>query len=452
MSVDPKGGFVVALARTSLPILLSRLAQTVAMVAGTIMLGRLGHQELAASALATSLSIALFTFGSGTLFSLGPVFSRTRVADDLLSIRQIFYHGLFLASIIGLVIMLILFNAKYFLLAAGQDPKLVALTQSYFDYLSFGVIPMLWITAIQQLFIGIGQPVIVLIYSLIRLPLSILSAYLFIFGKWGLPAFGMAGLGLSISILSAISCLILLAYLFFSVRFSTLFMFRARPLFQFDILTRIAHLGLPIGIQYSGEIAAYLVATLFMGWIGQSALVAQQITSQYILLAMMIPFALAQAVSVDVAGHLGANQYRTARLSGNIGVVMVLACMAIPSLLFVVFPSELAQPFLKSSEDIVDVVHIASLLFMIAAFSQILDAIRNVLGGALRAYDNTRNPMLAGIMAFWFIGLPLGYVLAFPLQFGVVGIPIGMATGIMIATVAVQRMYASELKQIVHRS
>jgi MATE family multidrug resistance protein len=121
-------------------------------------------------------------------------------------------------------------------------------------------------------------------------------------------------------------------------------------------------------------------------------------------------------------------------------------------LLFVVFPSELAQPFLKSSEDIVDVVHIASLLFMIAAFSQILDAIRNVLGGALRAYDNTRNPMLAGIMAFWFIGLPLGYVLAFPLQFGVVGIPIGMATGIMIATVAVQRMYASELKQIVHRS
>lgn len=176
----------------------------------------------------------------------------------------------------------------------------MALTQSYFDYLSFGVIPMLWITAIQQLFIGIAQPVIVLIYSLIRLPLSILFAYLFIFGKWGLPAFGMDGLGLSISILSAISCLILLAYLFFSVRFSNLLMFRARPKFQFEVLTRIAHLGLPIGIQYSGEIAAY--------------------------------------------------------------------------------------------------------------------------------------------------------VLAFPLQFGVVGIPIGMATGTLIATVAVQRMYASELKQIVHRN
>lgn len=328
----------------------------------------------------------------------------------------------------------------------------MALTQSYFDYLSFGVIPMLWITAIQQLFIGIAQPVIVLIYSLIRLPLSILFAYLFIFGKWGLPAFGMDGLGLSISILSAISCLILLAYLFFSVRFSNLLMFRARPKFQFEVLTRIAHLGLPIGIQYSGEIAAYLVATLFMGWIGQSALVAQQITSQYILLAMMIPFALAQAVSVDVAGHLGGNQYRTARLSGNTGVVMVLVCMVIPSLLFVAFPSELAQPFLKSSKNIVDVVHIASLLFMVAAFSQILDALRNVLGGALRAYDNTRNPMLAGIMAFWLIGLPFAYVLAFPLQFGVVGIPIGMATGTLIATVAVQRMYASELKQIVHRN
>ncbi|QHS29852.1 hypothetical protein GW537_13145 [Piscirickettsia salmonis] len=57
------------------PIILSRLVQTLGLVIGNIFVAQLGNSTLAASALATSISIAFFTFANGCLFSLGPKFA-----------------------------------------------------------------------------------------------------------------------------------------------------------------------------------------------------------------------------------------------------------------------------------------------------------------------------------------------------------------------------------------
>ncbi|WP_077216880.1 MATE family efflux transporter [Piscirickettsia litoralis] len=57
------------------PVILSRFVQTLGLVIGNLFVAQLGSTALAASALATSISIAFFTFSNGCLFSLGPQFA-----------------------------------------------------------------------------------------------------------------------------------------------------------------------------------------------------------------------------------------------------------------------------------------------------------------------------------------------------------------------------------------
>jgi MATE family multidrug resistance protein len=71
-------------------------------------------------------------------------------------------------------------------------------------------------------------------------------------------------------------------------------------------------------------------------------------------------------------------------------------------------------------------------MFIAAAF-QIFDGLQGVSAGALRGAGDTRTPMVCHLIAHWLVGLPVGYVLAFSLGFGVVGMWIGLAFGLGLA-------------------
>ena len=53
--------------------------------------------------------------------------------------------------------------------------------------------------------------------------------------------------------------------------------------------------------------------------------------------------------------------------------------------------------------------------------------------GVLRGLGDTRTPMITNLAAHWFFGLPVGYTLCFVIGLGVVGLWIGLSTGLIIA-------------------
>ena len=59
--------------------------------------------------------------------------------------------------------------------------------------------------------------------------------------------------------------------------------------------------------------------------------------------------------------------------------------------------------------------------------------IQGVATGVLRGLGDTRTPMITNLIGHWLFGSPVGYSLCFTFGFGVIGLWIGLSTGLIIA-------------------
>jgi MATE family multidrug resistance protein len=78
------------------------------------------------------------------------------------------------------------------------------------------------------------------------------------------------------------------------------------------------------------------------------------------------------------------------------------------------------------------VIPLAASLLRIAAFFELFDGFQIVAGGALRGIGDTRSPAIAHFGGYWIAGLPLAYVLCFPMHWGVRGIWVGLTVALIL--------------------
>ena len=62
--------------------------------------------------------------------------------------------------------------------------------------------------------------------------------------------------------------------------------------------------------------------------------------------------------------------------------------------------------------------------------------VKNPATGALRGAGNTHAGLIVQIIGYWIIGLPVGYLLAFRLHHGAVGLWLGLCTGLIVAGIS----------------
>ena len=113
-----------------------------------------------------------------------------------------------------------------------------------------------------------------------------------------------------------------------------------------------------------------------------------------------------------------------------------------------IFPKELTG--LISPEP--DVIELGATLLVVAGFFQIVDAIQAITAGALRGAARTRETFFVNLFGHWAIGLPVGCVLCYSLDFGPVGLWWGLTTGLAVVAVVLSffawRMVHGPLKSI----
>jgi MATE family multidrug resistance protein len=112
------------------------------------------------------------------------------------------------------------------------------------------------------------------------------------------------------------------------------------------------------------------------------------------------------------------------------------------AILFVVFKDFLPTLF----NDNTIVVSMASTLLLWGALFQISDATQAVGVGLLRGIRDVKLPTVFVAIAYWAIGIPVGYYLAFVVGMGASGIWLGFVSGLTVSSVLLNRRFLNKTK------
>lgn len=418
----------------ALPVSVSGIINIASIFIPMMMVAQLGQEPLAAGALAVATYVTIKTITVTIFYAIGILISHHKGRNlTPVDIGLILKNGIWLAILVSFPAALTLWHADKLLLLVGQEPQLVAITRNYFHYAGLNIFPLLISTVISQFFIGTDRPRLPLFLALINLPLTVFAAYCFIFGHFGAPLLGLAGVALANLIAQLVILLYVLILLYVQ---NTEYQLFARPYSPNWVTCKtIFRLGLPIGIQSGGESGAITISTYMMGHFGVIALAAMQVVSQYSLFVIMISVGLTQALSVLISKAYGQRNIHLMKLYLRTSMLIFLVCFFIVGILFCFFPNYLIALYFDKNPVNNQIMHLGSIFFIIAAFVLFIDGIRNLISATQRGLHDSRTPMRLGLMTIWLISLPISYIVGFTLHGGPIGIRIAFASGFVIAII-----------------
>ena len=432
-----------------LPLIAAQLGQTALNVTNTLVLGRVGPQELAAAVLGWQLFFVIWMFGSGFGFAVMPLVANAIGSNDPRGGRRFVRMGLWISFAYALLMMIPLWNVEAILLMLRQDEHIAALAGDYVGTLKWSLFPQLAIIVLRSFLAAFGRPGIVVVALLVGVVVNAGLNILLVFGFAAIPPMGMQGAGLSTFIATCCVALFLAVYISRHriLRRQEIFVRFHKP--DLPAIAETFRLGWPMGTTVVAEVALFTATSFMMGVIGTLELAAHGIALQLSGLAFMIPLGLSSATTVRVGHAFGARNVPnlSRAVITSLGLGLAIACMS--ATVFLTMPLALIGLYLDlEAEASAGVIPFAVSFLAIAGVFQIVDGLQALSSGALRGMKEARVPMVIALVSYWAIGVPAGYGLAFHAGWGGDGIWWGLAIGLAAASFLMTSQLIVKIRQL----
>lgn len=436
------GVHLLATLKLGLPLVGAQLLQMSITVTDTVMIGRLGPEELAAAVLATQTFFLVWMFGAGFANAVMPVAASAEGRGDVAGVRRSVRMGLWVVGLYGALVMPALWHTEAILLALGQEARTAALAGSFMRILQWSMFPALVIVGLRSYLSVLGRAHVVLAVTGAGAALNGVLAYAFIFGHFGAPALGMDGAAFASLGTNVAMAAITLAYTALkpALRVHDLYVRFWRP--DWQAFREVLRLGWPISTTIIAEVGLFAAASIMIGWIGTTELAAHGIALQLASIAFMVPLGFAQAGTVRVGLALGRGAWADVGRAGHTALgLSILVCLA-GAVLFWTIPRGLIGLYLDEADPTAaGVLAFGAPLLAVAAAFQIFDGLQVVASGLLRGLKDTRVPMLIALLSYWGIGLPAAYLLGFGAGLGGAGVWWGLALGLFASAMLMSRRF-----------
>jgi MATE family multidrug resistance protein len=398
------------------PIVLTQLSQTIMHVVDSIFVGRLGPAELGALGFGGVWLWTVMSIFSGMAMGVQTFVSQHHGAGDEKACGGWLWQGVY-AVVPAAALGLFAFAACAAPLwsTLGTTPEIQHHAVAYVHTRPIGLTGMVLWTALAAFFRGFGETRIPLVATVVSNLTNLVLDYGLIFGRLGLPAWGIAGAGTATSIAEWVGVGVLAVAL---GRRRVAERFATRPVApDAQAIRRFLRTGAPIGGQWFLDMAAFAIFTQLVAHMGTVAMAATQATISLLSVSFMQAIGIGLATTTLVGRYKGAGDLPAAVRSYHSARKLALTLAGAVAALFLLAPETLARLYTSDAE----VLALARPLFALAAAFQLFDALQIVSGGALRGAGDTRWPFLAQTLLAWLLRLPLVWLFAFALEGGVVG-------------------------------
>ena len=427
------------------PVMIGQLAVFSMNFVDTVMSGRLPNREIALAALGIGGAVwsSMLMFVLGTLMVVQPSVAQLEGALKHREAATQTRQALWIAVALSLPYFLVCYFSESLLTAFRIDPAIVPTAAAYLRAMSWGAPGLCLVFLLRFFSEGTGHTRPTMIYGVAGALLNIPLNYVLMFGKFGFPALGVIGCGIATSIVLWLQFLMLLVYIRTHRHYEPFELMSRLEKPDLKEILELLKVGIPIAVAIFVEGSLFVGAALLIGRLGPVPTAAHLIAINFAALLFMIPVGLSSAISIRVGNAVGRNDHDGARYAGLIGVFLILVIQSISAALLFFFPELIVGIY---TTDAVVAPLAVSLLFYAAIF-QYPDGLQIVAAGALRGYKDTRRPVLYMIVAFWIIGMTLGYQLTFTREMGPAGMWIGMIAGLSVAAILMLLRFNKTSKQ-----
>ncbi|SIN87161.1 MATE family efflux transporter [Salinivibrio sp. ES.052] len=396
-----------AIIRLSVPVFIAQIAQTSMGFVDTVMAGGYSATDMAAVAVASSVWMPAILFGIGLLMAMVPMIAQLNGASKNTDIPFQFQQGLYMALVLSVPIGFILYKAGFIINIMDVEAALANKTIGYLHAVIWAVPAFLAFQAIRNLCEGMSLTVPAMVIGFIGLAANIPLNWMFVYGKLGAPELGGVGCGVATALVYWLMAILMALYVAMSKKLSGLHLFASFYAPKLKEQVRLFQLGFPVAASLFFEVTLFAVIAILIAPLGPITVAAHQVAINFSTMIFMLPMSLGVAVSIRVGHLLGKRTTEGAGNSAKIGTWLGVSTAIITALLTV----WLRDPIIALYSDNPEVATLASSLMLLAAVYQITDAIQVVAAGALRGYKDMRAIFQRTLIAYWGLGLPLGYVL-----------------------------------------
>ncbi len=425
-----------SLMKLAYPILVAQVIQNLMGFSDTVMAGRVSATDMAAVAVASSIWLPLILTIYGVIMALSAIVSQLAGSKQFHHIAKMTYQTAWIALTLGLSLIALYYAVTPSLidkLAIEDDLKILM-----FDYLGFivwGAPGFCLYLVLRNYCEGLSFTRPTMIISIIGLLINIPANYIFIYGEFGIPAYGGAGCGIATAIVYWAMFLGMVIYSLLSKKLANTSLYKQVYWPQWLEIKNVLRLGIPIALSLLFEVSLFAVVAILLTPFGAKIVASHQIAINFSGLVFMVPLSLAMAVTIKVGFAVGNKNYQQAKEFCLNSIVFGLFLAIITASLTLLFRYQIAEIYTHDQ----DVIHTAAGLMFLAVLYQFSDTIQVISAGALRGYKDTKSVLYITFVSYWLVGLTVGLVLGLTdwiiPRIGPYGFWIGFISGLSTAAI-----------------
>lgn len=418
-----------ALMKLGFPIIVGQLGMIVMGLADTLMVGHYGPHELAAAGFVNAIFALVAIFSMGFSYGLTPVVGSRFGVGDTAGIGKALLGGWTANTLVAVEISAVMTGFYFCIPFLGQPEELLPIIGPYFLVQLASIPFILWFSLLKQFSDGIADTSTPMWALLIGNGLNIFGNWLLIFGNWGCPRMGLLGAGIA-TLISRAASFGIMAFIFFCTSHYAKFRKAQHEAhFQWDEFRLLNKMGWPIALQMGMETASFSIASIFVGWIGTSALAAHQIMVNVGSLCYMLYYGIGAAVAVRISHFRGRGEAEEAKRTASTGMMLIFAAAIILVTVVTAFRTHLGGWF-TDSDDVNKVLLTLILPFIVY---QAGDSIQTNFANSLRGIGDVKPLTAYAFIAYIVVSLPASYLFGIVLGFGAEGVWFGFPLGLTTA-------------------
>ena len=287
------------------PILISLVMEQMIGMTDTAFMGRVGEVELGASAIAGIFYMVVFMIGFG--FSIGSqiIIARRNGEGRFQETGNVFYHGVcFLTGLAAVMVLLSEMFSPWLMGKMVSSPEIAEAALSYVKWRLPGLF-FAYVTAMFRAFyVGTTQTRTLTLNSITMVLSNVIFNWILVFGKFGIPALGIAGAAIGSTLAELVSLIFFIVYTMMKTDCRKYGLNRFGG-FHFRKLGDILSVSVWTMVQNAVSISTWFIFFLFIEHLGERSLAISNIIRNVSGLIWMVLMAFASTCSSLVSNIIG---------------------------------------------------------------------------------------------------------------------------------------------------